>query len=93
MVIMSCYGMFCGFTSNGFGGRFCGFTWDGVSMFKELFLVKIWCTIATHNVLEYAIAWKPHYCMARLQNCSLGHEIASVLAQLRSPYTPLSLQL
>ena len=27
---MPCYGMFCGFNLDGFGGRFCGFTWDGV---------------------------------------------------------------
>ena len=30
MVFVPCYGMFCGFNSNSFGGRFCGFTWDGV---------------------------------------------------------------
>ena len=27
---MPCYGMFYGFSSDGFGGRFCSFTWDGV---------------------------------------------------------------
>ena len=30
MVFVPCYGMFCGFNSDGFGGRFCGFTWDRV---------------------------------------------------------------
>ena len=29
MVFVSCYGMFCGFNLDGFGGL-CGFTWDGV---------------------------------------------------------------
>ena len=27
MVFVTCYGMFCGFNSNGLGGRFCGSTW------------------------------------------------------------------
>ena len=30
MVFVPCYGMFCGFNSDSFGGRFCGFTWGGV---------------------------------------------------------------
>ena len=62
-------------------------------MFKELFWVKIWCIIATHNVLEHTIAWKPRYCVAGLQNFNLRYEIVWVLAQLHSPCTPLSLKL
>ena len=30
MVFVPCYGMFCGFNSNGFGGWFYGSTWDWV---------------------------------------------------------------
>ena len=28
MVFVPCYGMFCGFNSDSFGGGFCGFTWN-----------------------------------------------------------------
>ena len=30
MVFMPCYGMFCNFNLDIFGGQFCGFTWDGL---------------------------------------------------------------
>ena len=49
MVFVPCYGMFCGFNSDGFGGRFCGFTLDGVrACLRSCFGSNIWCTIATH---------------------------------------------
>ena len=62
--------MFYDFNSDDFVAGFMILLGTGYGMFKELFWVKIGFTIATHNVLWHAIAWKPRYCVVWLQNCS-----------------------
>ena len=74
LFFVQCYGMFCGFNSDGFGGRFCGFTWDG-------FRACLRSCFGSKFGVQYLPILFSGMLLSGLQNCSLGYEIAWVLAQ------------